>query len=216
MVNWAEKRQRAGSKLVRQGIRTAADPSIGNIALTAYRGVKMLRAIVNSEEHQLDVSLYSTLSGGTAVITHLNPIAQGDTQSNRTGNSCLMTHLRCRPQYVFSPDTILREIYFIDKQQVSDTAPTAAMLLEDGTNPLSFYNKSMPGRFQILSDKTLAVNATKTGSIKLRPYTKKLQKHAIFNGTASTDIQKNGVYRLLLSDQICTSFGYARLGFHDN
>jgi len=214
MVNWAVKRQKAGSKFVKQGIRTAMNPSIGNMALLAYRGVKGLRAIVNSEEHELDYNVATTLSAGSFNINQLNAIAQGDREYNRTGNSSLMTRLSSTVSYEVSTPCTIREIYFIDKQQISDTPPTGGDILIT-SDPLSFYNVNSKGRFQILRDKTW-VQSNAADPIKLKKFSKKMQKHVTFNGPLSTDIQKNGIYRLVCVTAPTTIRGATRLGFHDN
>lgn len=215
MVNWQAKRIKSGSKLVRQGLATYAAPTPGNVALLAYRGVKALRAIVNSEEHELDTSLNHTLTGSTPVITCLNAIDQGDYASQRTGHSSLMTNLTISEAYLTGTNSIFREIIFIDKQQISDTNPVVSDILETPSDVQSLYNKLTKGRFQVLSDRMWAQSYL-TAPFKLRKYHKKLQKHVHFNGTAGTDLQKNGVYRIILCSSAATIYGKARLGFHDN
>lgn len=214
-VDWAAKRRKAGSKFVRQSLATASNPSVGNMALLAYRGVKGLRALINSEEFVFDTAYNVTLAANTAVITPLNNIAQGDGQSQRTGNSILMKKLM-RMQYNTTAvaNTLVREILFIDKQQVADTAPVVGDILESSL-PIAALLKTTSGRFQILEDNLYTLNSASTTGRVFRK-SRMLHKHAFFNGTASTDIQKNGLYKLAISDTVCALTGMYRLVYHDN
>lgn len=215
MTNWTAKRNKAGSKFIRQGLKTAMDPSVGNMALLAYRGVKGLRAIVNSEAMQIDTGIAISTVANTPVVYQLNAIAQGDTVSQRTGHSCLMSSLHSTEYYVSSVANVLvREVLVLDKQQIADTAPAWLDVFEN-SNPASLYNKLSKSRFQILEDKTFVLSQTQRSN-KFSKKTRKLHKHAIFNGTASTDIQKNGLYKMIIADGVVgTSNGY-RLFYHDN
>lgn len=218
MVNdWNAKRRKAGSKLVAQGINTLGNPSPKNVALLAYRGVKGLRALINSEEFILDTNVGQTTVANTAYIYNLNAIAQGDGQSQRTGNSLLMSRLY-EQEHFYTPttdDVVIREITFIDKQQVGSTAPAVTDLLES-SSPTALRNKLTIGRFQILSDKLTAVDTKSSKINRVVRRSRKLQKHAIYNGTNSTNIQKNGVYKLIIASGVVSYNHYYRLYYHDN
>lgn len=214
-IDWAAKRRKAGSNFVRQGLKTMDQPSVSNMALLAYRGVKGLRALVNSEEFVYDVAYAQTLVANTPVITPLNNMAQGDGQSLRTGNSILMKKLH-RIEYNTSSqaNTLIREILFYDKQQIADTAPGATDLLETGT-PVSLYQKKSIGRFQILEDKIYYLNSAGNTGRVLRN-TVHLNKHARYNDGAGSDIQKMGLYKLIVADTAANVTGTYRLFYHDN
>ena len=214
MVNWAAKRTKNYGKFGRQLGRTAANPTYGNIALSAYRGVKALRALVNSETHYRNVFVSTATVANTAIITQLNDVVQGDTLNSRTGNSILMSGLRSTEVMSSAVTCTVREILFIDKQQISDTAPVVTDILQTSV-PIAFYAQEFPGRFQILSDSFYTLDTAAKPVIARRRY-KKLQKHAVYNGTAAADIQKNGVYKLIITSGICFFEGNYRLGFHDN
>lgn len=215
-VNWAAKRAKAGGKLASQGIKTFSEPSVKNIALLAYRGVKGLRALVNSEEFVFDTGYNNTTVANTAIFTQLNNIAQGDGQSARTGNSILMKRLH-RTEFTIltgSANAVVREILFLDKQQIADTTPTVTDILESAS-PYALLNKLTKYRFQILEDNfyTLSTAARPTRTMRSSKY---LHKHAKYNGTASTDIEKNGLYKMIISDVAVGIGGSYRLYYHDN
>lgn len=217
MVNWSAKRSKAGRKLGRQGLRTMGTPSAKNIALLAYRGVKGLRALINSETHFRNVTLSQALVANTAVITQLNDIVQGDTLNSRTGNSCLMSGVKSIEFITSAVDNcIVREMLILDKQQIQDTAPAILDILQTQSPTSMFSQEFSQGRFQILEDNLYVLDTSHNSSRIRRKYKSLKGKHAYFNGTASTDINKNGVYKIWLSDAVATIQCNYRLGFHDN
>lgn len=213
---WAERRRKTGAGFLMQGGKTLANPSFGNMALLAYKGVKGLRALINSEDFVLDTNVGQVTVANTAYIYPLNQMAQGDGQSQRTGNSILMSRIE-ELEHFYSPttnDVILREITFIDKQQVNATTPSVTDLLES-SSPTALRSKLQPGRFQILTDKLTAYD-TVAHINRITRRTRKLHKHAIYNGTGSTNIQKNGVYKLIICSGVISYNHYYRLHYHDN
>lgn len=214
-VNWQAKRSKSFRKFGSQGVKTLGNPSVGNVALLAYRGVKALRAIVNSEVMVIDVAYTATTSANSPLVTHLNPITQGDGISQRTGQSCLMSNIHLKELVsTAAAGALCREVLIMDRQQISDTAPSWTDVFESAS-PFSYYNKNTKGRFQILEDKTYILNQVQN-SHRYRSVGRKLQKHATYNGTAGTDIQKNGIYKLFISDAVCSVNFNGRLTFHDN
>lgn len=215
--NWEQRRIKMGAKLIEQGVRTAGNPSIGNMALLAYRGVKGLRALVNSEEHEVDTSLNASLTASTPVVQLLNGVAQGNAKNNRAGNSILLKKMyKQETIYLTSGTTALvRELILFDKQQISDTAPSWTDVLEStGTNAL--FNSNIQGRFQILSDKQFAL--TTNNPIKIIRSSKVFKKkHSFFNGSSDTDIQKMGLFRMIVAESTNVSVvGKIRVFYHDN
>lgn len=189
--------------------------TVADIASAAMDGVKAIRKLINVEDFIFDTAYGLTTATNTAVVTQLNNIAQGDGQSGRTGNSILMSKIH-RTEVVSTAVSvaIVREILFYDKQQIADTVPGWADVLETQV-PSSLYNKLNKGRFQIIEDKfyTLASAAKPVTSLR---NTKMLNKHAIYNGTGAGDIQKMGLYKLIVTDGVCAVAGSYRLHYHDN
>lgn len=212
---WSARRTKTGGKFVRNVGGALVNPTVANVAAAAWSGVKAIRALINVESFQLDTSYGITTVANVAQITPLNNMAQGDGQSQRTGNSILMKKLH-RTEYCTSSaaNVIIREILFYDKQQVSDTAPVVTDLLESST-PLALYNKLSKSRFQILEDKLYTLNSVSKTNRIIRN-TKMLNKHAIYNGAASTDIQKMGIYKLVIADGVVGFGGAYRLFYIDN
>nr|UOF80444.1 capsid protein [Cressdnaviricota sp.] len=218
---WAGRRKKQLGRVSAKGVKAFANPSVKNIAQAAWSGVKYLRTLVNSEVHKWDFTNTGTLST-TPVILNFTGIAQDDTASGRTGNSILIAYFAFRMSvtiHASATNSVVRCIIFKDKQQISDTAPTAADLLSITTNPLSFYNANKVGRFQVLSDKIYTLSASGAASVRYFKFYKKLNSHMRFNGSASTDIEKGGIYALLMSDQATNTpaMSYTgRIAWHDN
>lgn len=188
--------------------------SVGDIASKAYSGVKALAKLVNSEEFQLDSTTATTTAANVAVIFGLQSIAQGDGQSGRTGNSILVSKIH-RTEYVTATATVLvRELLVRDMQQVADSAPSITDVLESSV-PTALYNKLSKSRFQIIEDKMYVMN-TANNPNKLIRNTIMCDKHILFNGAATTDIQKGGYWKMLISDGAVTFSGSYRMFYHDN
>lgn len=107
----------------------------------------------------------------------------------------------------------------MDTQQISDTSPVLTDVLTTAT-PESLLNLSNAGRFKILYRKTFIVTPA-TGGRPAIEITKffNLQKHVRYNGPATTDIQKNGLYIAFVSSETVnypTIVGSSRIGYHDN
>ncbi len=87
-----------------------------------------------------------------------------------------------------------------DNQQVADTAPTALQIFGSATPTLfSHLNPESHGRFTIISDRTVYQS-----TVKLRQplkIIKRLSRHVRFNGAAATDLQKNGLFLVIYSNE---------------
>lgn len=90
-----------------------------------------------------------------------------------------------------SPGSFVRLIVCQDLQQQADTLSSMTQVLSD--NWLSHYNAQNGGRFKIYYDKLVALDhvGSKTWSIKK---TFKLDIPVAYNGTAGTNLRKNGLY----------------------
>ena len=81
----------------------------------------------------------------------------------------------------------------------------------------SILNRDNMGRFTILLDKQLNLTAN-TSAIMVKEMVP-LNFHARYNGTASTDIEKNGVYLMLVSSDNTNQVGVVgvcRVAYYDN
>lgn len=194
------------------------------IAQKAYSTAKYLTGLVNSEVHKFDGSntVTPTYSGG---LDNLCGIAQDDTDAGRTGNSIFVRKLGIRGivnwnSAVAGSSQLVRLMVIIDKQQISDTAPGAADVLEStGSSQAinSFLNSATVGRFTVLKSIVLRVDADdpqRTFQMNIP-----LKHHIRYNGGGSGDGQKGLIYLLYVSDASTNnpSVVYShRLSFHDN
>lgn len=219
---WSQRRKKQFGRFGSKALSAYQSPSVPAIAKAAWSGVKYLRTLVNSETHKLDASAAGQTVSTTAAVVHVSSIAQGDTASQRTGNSVLAKYVSVRMRIVSSiasTATTCRVMLVIDKQQVGDTAPVIGDILETSTNPMSHYNPSTAGRFQVIFDKIYQFDNLSKRAVFIK-VSKNINKYHIrFNGTAGTDIQKNGVYLVYLSSEAtntATADWFTRLTWHDN
>lgn len=191
---------------------------LGTMARYAYKGVKYLRSLVNSEKHKYDTSISQVVTTAPAFV-QINDLAIGDTDSTRTGNSVLMKDMSYRGIFYINPaNTVswLRMVILMDTQQIGDTTPAFNDIFEANTVN-SQLNSNTVGRYTILKDKVYVLSDQKPGmSIKgVIP----LKTHARFNGTSNADIQKNGIYAYFVSADATngpTINMNFRLNYYDN
>jgi len=139
------------------------------------------------------------------IVTHLTSISQGDTASTRSGNAVkAVTALEMNYQLVFNDSASVpqecRIIVFQDKMQVADTSPDATALF--GTaSPTAYelynWDNKVSKRFSILYDRThsnLWVSGVGHTRVQRKLRLRIPNKRIIYNSTASTDINKNGIY----------------------
>lgn len=191
-----------------------------SLAKTAAQDIWMLKGLVNSEMLH-NQSLGSTTSPNTGTITLLNGMSQGDTSSARTGNSILMRNVHLRlafTQHATPTSTIYRVMLVLDKQQIADTTPAITDILESAS-PFSPLATNSVGRFTIMKNWFFGTDDQRSNQ-KLITYFKDFRFHTKYNGTAGTDIQKNGLYLVTISDQpgaTAPTFQYSwKVGYHDN
>ena len=191
-----------------------------DIAMKAWKGVKALKGIINSELKYHDQVLGNTSASSTGTVIPLTSIAQGDTNATRNGNSILAKSLYMKYQIEFNAAStggaVVKMWLVQDKQQIADTTPAYTDIFEN-TNVFSFLNKNNIGRFNILSSKTFTYDTAKLQY--QMEFTKQLNQHIRFNGTASTDLQKNHYYLVVATDILTNVPNYlyaSRLTYYDN
>lgn len=201
---------------------------------TLYAQVKALQRAVKNlgpEKKYTDLTLAQTNITVAGAITHITAIAQGDSISTRTGNAVTVVSIACKGKIATGANALavgsyLRVLVVCDKQQVADTSPAPATIITDGiftADPVSMLpNTDFLERFRILHSSRLydgsrIATGTATqdrtwefswsGNIKVQ-----------YNGTASSDIQKNGLYVVFLTDDggnVLDFSGVSRIGFTD-
>lgn len=216
---WANRRSKQWSRFGGKLGKVYEKPTTSSIAKAAWSGVKYLRTLVNSENHKLDTDFDGNVAN-TGGITHVTAIGQGDGLNQRTGNSCLLSYLSLKcyiTQHASATLSAVRCILFIDLQQISDTSPAIGDLLTT-VSIRSHYNANNVGRFKVLYDQVYTMDGAKTKSLWIRKnFT--LNRHVRFNGSATTDIQKGGIYWALLSNEATNTpalLSQVRVGWHDN
>lgn len=193
------------------------------VAQQALAGVNKLRGIINSEKHQGDLSpAYSSqiTNSVSAVGTNLTNIAIGDTNSTRTGLSILAKSIHVKGYVLFASGTDGTRVTMLlvrDEQQISDTQPIWSDLMSGDIN--SFINPSTAGRFTILKKQTLEQD-TGIREVHVDMFVS-LDHHVRYNASLGTDIQKGGVYLLMISNKAAgvtapTAALNSRLTFYDN
>lgn len=191
------------------------------VARAAWRGVKYLRGLVNSELYKADFSFAGQAFGSNATfITHLTGIAQGDGITTRTGNSIYVRSINVKGSLTWNSASgagqLCRVSLIMDKQQISDTTPNFTDVYTNGL-PFSHLNPNTVGRFSVLWSKSFQVSATRP-DVPLF-LNKAMRHHVRYNGTTSTDIQRGAIYLLVTSDATVnypTLNMESRTSYHDN
>jgi hypothetical protein len=193
-----------------------------HLAKRAAQGVYYLKGLVNSEKYKHDVTSSGTL-GDTGTIIHLTSVAQGDGEGERTGNSIFVrsvwSQLKLyRDVSVGMESQLLRVALILDTQQVGDTPPTFSNIYQ-GLGPLTGLDETSVGRYKVLWSKHYTLDKANVTSRYVNVY-KKMRHHVRFNGAASSDIQKGGLYLVMSSDQTSSGFPsydlFNRVSYHDN
>ena len=190
------------------------------LAKKAYSGVKYIRGLVNSEMFDVVTTGNNYAITNTGGVVHLSNIAQDDGSTGRTGNSILAKSLfyrfvmKCHASATVST---VRVIFLWDTQQVADTSPAVSSILQS-TDPLSALSLSVEGRFTIIKDYTFTLDNITKKSFAIKNFCS-LNKHIRFNGSTGSDIQKNGLYLMCISDEATNTptISYnCKLSYHDN
>jgi len=198
--------------------------------------VKSLQRIVKSlapEVKYLDTVLDSVNVPNTGTVVHITPVAQGVTQGTRVGNTINVSSILCTgfwSRNTTDPDVnaLHRIAIVVDKEQVADTAPTAGDIFTSPAEPtFGAPNLANLERFRILYlspiyDAQMMVldsDNVATNSPSMRntfEWSWKGNLKVSFNGANGTDMDKNNVYIVFLSNDTVSDFdGTARIAFTD-
>ncbi len=194
--------------------------SAGQLASKAWSGVKYLKKIVNVEKKIHDTSIAEAVSS-TGAIHSLHDVAQGDTINTRDGNSLKGLYLGFRmgcTQNLTATQSLIRVMVVADKQQIGDAEPSVGNILQSAV-VTSYLNEDTLGRFSVLYDKVFTMAENSDSLQKYAEWNHNFEHRIRYNGAAATDIQKNGLFMLLLSDEATNTPTVAitvRLRFVDN
>lgn len=196
-----------------------------SMARSAWTGLQYLKGLVNSETFNADRTF--ALGATQSDIFGISRISQGDGQNERTGNSVLVRSIYLRGYMQVNPsvtgNTRVSLALVQDTQQISDTNP-AVLDIFNSITPEAMINRSntnnTAGRFKIIWRKNynLTPSTGSTPNINIDKYFK-VYSHVKFNGTANTDIQKNGYYLVILTSEATnypTVSMTSRICYHDN
>jgi len=205
-------------KTTYERIRRGVD--VAQTAVKAYTLAKSLALLINVEKKKIDtlISVSPTISSPS--ITHLTAIAQGNALNQRGGNSIKLQYISMKAlvNYALVGSGTLTSIYIIqDLQQVSDTAPSVFDIFESSAGSLGVLNAANLGRFKILYKKKVTQDGVNARSVE---QFKKLKFHVRYNGANGNDIQKSGIYLVIMTNQITTTAPliqvHNRLAYVDN
>lgn len=190
------------------------------LAMSAWRGVKYLKGLVNSEKYKFDATFSAAAVPDSGLVTHLTAIAQGDGVTARTGNSIFVRSVNVHGALTYNVAGAIsqnvRVAIIIDTQQIGDTTP-GLLDVYSATGPYGHINAATAGRFKIIWSK-LYILDTNNPSLKV-DFNLPMQHHVRFNGTLATDIQKGGIY-IVASSTAASNYptfsGEARVSYHDN
>lgn len=190
-----------------------------NYAVTALKGVNYIRGLVNSELYKHDV-LYNTPITNTGVLVPLTGLAEGNGDDDRTGNSIFVRYVNLDGSVSMqgSNNTIIKMALVMDSQQQADTTPSFTDVYETASIN-THLNSNTVGRFSILDSQYLTLNVGQVQTRKVK-MNKSMRLHIRYNGATSTDIQRNGLYLALISNQSSNNAPFCefhiRVSYHDN
>lgn len=186
----------------------------GQAALTAVTSLKR-RIAAATEIKSEDVNTANAspiLLTEAGSIANLAQIGQGNGQAQRVGQQITAKKLHMRYWLEDNGGSHVARIIIVQyKKQSSSSTPSLAKILENysaGTgsawSQLSYTNQ-FKENFRLLYDKFHAVDTTGGPSTVAREFTIPLNCKIAYNGTQTTDIEKNGIYMFMLSDSTVAS-----------
>lgn len=168
----------------------------------ASRALRVARSVTKKIEYDHKITAGSGAVSTTGTVFPLHLIPQGTGDSERIGDKITVRNILGRVSFIMNSsatNTLFRFIIFQDKQQVGDTSPGISDVLATSST-LSSLNTNAAGRFKVIKNWFFQMDSVK-GATKTIQFYKKVNTNLRFNGTLNSDIQKNGLYVLLLSDQ---------------
>lgn len=193
----AAPRRRYPRKTTRKSAGVVALRKVNALVRTRSPEVKFVDNLLSNYDYWT--------GAGSLGPTSMFAIAQGNGTSNRDGDviNIKSVHARCTFTCLAGSNIRFRVLIVRDKQQVPDTTPAITDVLSvSTTGALPVYNTR--ARYQLIHDKVFSMNAnflnqdmSMTVDIK-KSFPKGLKVQ--YNGSASTDIQKNGLYLFVIAD----------------
>lgn len=169
------------------------------------------RVMSGKAEKKINETLYANAECDWAGRMHTyNTIAGGTAYNQRVGRAVKPYGIGYNFTIANSNQNLPHTwslIWFRDTQQVGDTNPTPSQLLNSsavGTvqAPNSMLNINNRGRFKVIKRLTFCIQDRDSGLAQrvIKGYIKLRNSPEIrYNGSGSTDIERNGLYLLLIS-----------------
>ncbi len=169
------------------------------LAKKAIRGLNKLKPEWKTNDTGLTQASLTT----SGTINLIPGIAQGVLSSQRVGKKCTLVKMNATFHCVMASsattDTaMIRCIIYRDKQQGVDAKMTPTLLLET-VHPMSQLNTFRIKRTGIIYDKLFMIRENRKGLVWR--FSKKMNIAQIYNGALGSDIDKNGIFILLIADQ---------------
>jgi len=190
----------------------------------ARSGYMTLKAKVDAlygalEMKSLETAVNNSPQTSTATITNLSQIAQGDTETERTGMKVTAKSIQFNGLiywHVSATRSVFRVIIFVDKNDdgsdpVSTSLLTASNVYSLRNNALSSLN-----RFKILMDRTVVLDSN--SQVAHIQFYKRLNEQMHYIGTSATSDGANHIWMLTISDEPTNApvvNAYARLNYLD-
>lgn len=196
--------------------------TVAKTASTALKVASFVAGMVNAEKNYFD-SNDSTSPTYNGTLYKVLDMAQGTDVLQRIGNSILVKSIYLNASCAINASatkSLVRIVIFVDKMnQGSDPAVSDIISVTgNGFAPICPLNVDHTSRYRILLDQKFALS---NNGVQYRTYKKYLKTkfHAKFTGSASTDVYKNQVYLLLVSDENTNAplvNTCVRIGYYDN
>lgn len=188
------------------------------IATNALKLVKKNMSKVEVKNNDISSNF---LQGTTPTVTILTAVPAGTGSTQRVGNKISLSGLSFRFYAYRHPSSVLNNFRIVivqDTQTISDGSSVTWGSVFSQTNVVSLRNvDTQKNRFKILMDKTYQFSASENGHNTSQHWIP-VKASVLFNGTASTDIQKNAIYVLTYGDDNTNQtavYYYSRLYYTD-
>lgn len=188
------------------------------IAQKALAVGKYLKGLINVEKHYFDTNASGPVDNSGS-ISLLSGIGQGDDVNQRQGNSVLAKTLLFRTfcnLNTSAESTQLRFIIIKDLENQGST-PSVSDVIGPSPSVITPLNVDHTSRYQVLRDKVLTLKKD-MNSYNMKQFIT-VNDHLKFTGSGTTDVYKNAIYLILISDQATNTPSVtwnSRVGYYDN
>ncbi len=188
-------------------------------ALSIANGLKVL---INSEHHFIDKVNGPSNMTNAGTIVNLTGVAQGDTDTSRTGDSVLAQGFLIKGYMSRTAEDSLVRVILFKASDYDGALPTVTQILETA-HVNSPYKKSGSFKFRILEDRTYFLNNTDKSRqhFKMHVNMNKYPWHVEYIGTTAVDASAGNnqlciLFLSYLGANYPTIDFYSRFSFTDN